>query len=254
VVTGSYRISTEAYEGPIDLFYDLVVTNRIDPSILSLSALVEGFLRELSEGTAVELEHLSEFVLFLALMCKLKARRVLGAQRESSEEDQVENPDRELWYRLAHATFREAVQELADRLKQRSVLTSRMAGPDWSKVETIPELTFRLDPEKLADLARDVMSRVEGRPDLDHLALDLPTVGEAVEQLWHLIGRTGESSFGQLSYHCADRVEEAAWFMGLMELVRQGRVRLSQVKPGGEIRIKFGSDTTPALTAAGGTL
>lgn len=252
-MTGSYQISTEAYEGPIDLFYDLVVTNRIDPSILSLSGLVEGFLRELSEGAAMELEHLSEFVLVLALLCRLKARRVLGAQRDMSAEEPVENPDRELWYRLAHVTFREAVQELAHRLEQRSTLNSRAVGPDWSKVETTPELTFRLDPQNLADLAGNIMSRVDGRPDLDHLALDLPTVDEAMERLWRLIGRTGESSFERLSHKCADRVEEAAWFMGLMELARQGRVRVSQVEPRGEIHVEPGSDPGRVLTAAGGS-
>ncbi len=77
-MTASYQISTEAYEGPIDLFYDLVVADRIDPAALSLTRLVEGFLGELSDGTAVELEHISEFLLVLALLCRLKARRMLG--------------------------------------------------------------------------------------------------------------------------------------------------------------------------------
>ena len=251
-MTGSYQISTEAYEGPIDLFYELVVANRIDPSGLSLSRLVEGFLVDLSEGSAVELEHLSEFVLFVALLCRLKARRMLGAQRDLSGEEQVDNPDRELWRQLAHMTFQEAVQELAELMEQRSALRSRVAGPDWSKVDTGPELAFRLDPENLADLARDIIARVEAAPDLDHLALDLPTVDEAMERLWRLIGRVGESSFGKLSHDCADRVEEAAWFMALMELVRQGRVRIHQPAPGEEIRVRPGPEQAPVLAAAGG--
>lgn len=251
-MTGSYQISTEVYEGPIDLFYDLVAADRIDLSDLSLSRLVESLLQALSEGTAVELEHLSEFVLFMALLCKLKARRMLGAQRDLAGEEQVENPDRDLWYRLAHMTFGEAVQELAERLEQRSALRSRIAGPDWSKVDTNPELDFRLDPESLAHLARSIITRVEAGPDLDHLALDLPTVDEAIELLWRLIGRVGESSFGKLSHNCADRIEEAAWFMGLMELVRQGKVRIAQSAPRGEIRVEPGPARASAPATAGG--
>lgn len=252
-MTGSYQISTEAYEGPIDLFYDLVVANRIDPSGLSLSRLVEEFLAELSDGTAVELEHLSEFVLFLALLCRLKARRILGAQRDLSGEEQVENPDRELWRQLAHMTFQEAVLELAELLEQRSAWRARVAGPDWSKVDTSPELAFRLDPDRFAELAREILARVEAEPDLDHLALDLPTVDEAMERLWRVIGRVGESSFARLSRDCPDRVEEAAWFMGLMELVRQGRVRISQSAPREEIRVRPGPGQVRVLTAAGGS-
>ena len=93
----SYQIFTEAYEGPIDLFYDLVVADRIDPSAVNLSRLAESFLSELADGAPVDLEHLSGFVLVLALLCRLKARRMLGSTRDALEEAPVESPDRDLW-------------------------------------------------------------------------------------------------------------------------------------------------------------
>lgn len=251
-MTGSYQISTEAYQGPIDLFYELVVSDRIDPSALSLSRLVESFLAELADGPPVQLEHVSEFVLVLAFLCRLKARRMLGAQREPPEEEPVENPDRDLWYRLSRLTFGEAVQELAELLERRSGLLPREAGPDWSKMTTTPELAFRLEPGSLADLAQEIMSRAEAEPDLDHLALDLPTVEEAISALRRLVGRFGESSFGELSRRCGDRAEEAVWFMGLLELARQGRVRISQGAPWEDIHIRSGGRPAPMMAAAGG--
>ena len=249
---GSYQISTEAYEGPIDLFYDLVVADRIDPSVLSLSSLVESFLSEISEGAAVDLEHVSQFVLVLALLCRLKARRMLGAQRVSSEDEPVMNPDRDLWYRLAHITFQGAVQALADRLEERSGLRSREAGPDWSSMGSTPELAFRLDPGNLAELARDMMRRESATPDLDHLAMDIPTVEEATTRLWRLMGRIGESSFENLAQHCADRVEEAVWFMGLLELARQGRLQISQTGPREDIRIQATLSSAPMMASPPG--
>ena len=237
-MNSSYQISTEAYEGPIDLFYDLVVADRIDPADLSLSRLVENFLSELFEGTSPDLDHVSEFVLVVALLCRLKARRLLGTRRDPSEEDPMGNPDRDLWYRLAYLTFGEAVQVLAGRLEQRSGLWSREAGPDWTKLRTTPELAFRLDPVSLAELAKDMMSRASAAPDLDHLALDLPSIEEAIDRLWHLVSQIGESSFEELSDRCADRVEEAVWFMGLMELARRGEVKISQTAPQRDIKIR----------------
>ncbi len=250
-MTGSYQISTEAYEGPIDLFYDLVVTDRIDPAALSLSRLVERFLSELSEGIPVELEHISEFLLVLALLCRLKARRMLEAGRDPLEEDPAENPDRDLWFRLAHLTFREAMDELVERLGKRAGLHPRQAGPDWSKMDSTPELAFRLDPEDLADLAIEIMSRVPAILDLDHLALDLPTVEEAVAELLRLVGEVGDSSFEVLATRCGDRVEVAAWFMGLMELAREGRVQLSQSASGGAIHVQWNSVAVPIMGKAG---
>ncbi len=239
----SYQISTEAYEGPIDLFYDLVVSDRINPSTLSLSRLVEGFLSDLAEGAPVDLEHLSEFVLVLALLCRLKARRMLGGPQDS-EDEPVENPDRDLWNQLAHLTFGGAVAELAERLEGRSGLLSRQVGPDWSKMRTAPQLAFHLDPEGLAELAGEVLARAQAVPDLDHLALDLPTVEESMAELWRRVSRAVESSFEELSHYCCDRAEEAAWFMGLMELTRQGTVRISQAAPTADIVIRH--DRSPA--------
>ena len=251
-MTGSYQISTEAYQGPIDLFYELVVSDRIDPAALSLSRLVESFLAELADGPSIELEHVSEFVLVLALLCRLKARRMLGARRDLSGEEPAENPDRDLWYRLSRLTFGEAVRELADLLERRSGLLPREAGPDWSKMPTTPELAFRLEPAGLADLVREIMSRAGPEPDLDHLAFDLPTVEEAISALGRLVGRVGESSFGELSRRCGDRAEEAVWFMGLLELARQGKVRISQAAPWEDIRIRPGGRPAPMMAAAGG--
>lgn len=251
MVSGSYQISTEAYEGPIDLFYDLVVADRIDASGLRLSRLVEGFLSDLWGGAPVELEHLSEFLLVLALLCRLKARRMLGEQQDVSGREPVDNPDRQLWYQLAHLTFGEAVEALAERLDERSVLRSREAGPDWSAIPSAPRPAFRIDPGRLASLAGEVMSRVEAVPDLDHLALDLPTVEEAIGEVWRIIGRMREASFQNLSERCADRVEEAAWFMGLLELVRQGKVLITQTSPQVDIHIRAGAPS-PMMVAAGG--
>ena len=249
----SYQILTDAYQGPIDLLYDLVVADRIDSSSLSLSPLVEDFLSELARGVPVELEHLSQFVLVLALLCRLKAKRMLSAIPDSPQEGTLENPDRELWHRLAQRTFGEAVAELEDLLERRSGMRPREAGPDWSNMGSTPELAFHLDPGRLAELAGKIMSRVRAAPDLDHLALDLPTVEQAISELWHLIVRLGESSFEQVAGGGGDRATEAVRFMGLMELARRGKVSISQDKPTEDIHIRLGRTEALAAAAAGGS-
>ena len=244
----SYQIFTEVYEGPIDLFYDLVVADRIDSSTLSLTGLVERFLSELAEGTPTDLEHVSEFLLVLAFLCRLKARRMLSAPDDFPDEEPTENPDRELWYQLAQLTFGQVVEELTELLESRSRVRSREAGPDWSKISDTPPLDLSLDPGYLARLANEVFSAARAVPDLDHLALDLPTVEQAISDLWRLLSRTREGSFEDLSHHCGDRAEQAVWFMGLMELAHQGRVSISQAAPHEDIRIR--PDHTPARPAA----
>lgn len=239
-VTSSYKISTEAYEGPIDLFYDLVVSDRIDPAALSLARLVESFLAEITDQSPVNLEHLSEFLLVLALLCRLKARRILGTGLDPGAEELPENPDRDLWFRLARLTFEEATEELVSRLRERAGFKPREAGPDWARMDSAPELAFNLDPGDLARVATDIMARVSAVPDLDHLPLDIPDPEQVKSELWRLIGEAGEASFHSLARGCGDRIDMAAWFMGLLELAREGRVSLSQSTPGGGILVRRG--------------
>ncbi len=239
-VTSSYQIYTEAYEGPIDLFYELVVADRIDPAAVSLARLVEGYLAEISDGSPVDLEQASKFLLVLALLCRLKARRMLGTGLDPGADDLPENPDRYLWFQLARLTFEEAREELASRLRERAGFKPREAGPDWSNVDSAPELAFRLDPGDLARVATDIMARVSAVPDLDHLPLDIPDPEQVKAELWRLIGEVGDTSFHRLVSGCGDRIEMAAWFMGLLELAREGRVSLSQSAPAGRILVERG--------------
>lgn len=239
-VSSSYQICTEAYEGPIDLLYELVASDRIDPAALSLARLVEGFLEEISDASPVDLDHVSEFLLVLALLCRLKARRMLGAGLDPGAQDLPENPDRDLWFQLARLTFEEATAELVSRLRERAGFKAREAGPDWSKMNSAPELAFCLDPGDLARVATDILARVSAIPYLDHLPLDIPDPAQVKAELWRLIGEVGDTSFHSLAGGCGDRIEMTAWFMGLLELAREGKVSISQSTPAGRILVQRG--------------
>ena len=84
------------------------------------------------------------------------------------------------------------------------------------------------------------MARVSAIPDLDHLPLDIPDPEQVKAELWRLLGEVGDTSFHSLAGGCGDRIEMAAWFMGLLELAREGRVSLSQSTPAGRILVQRG--------------
>ena len=73
---------------------------------------------------------------------------------------------------------------------------------------------------------------------------------EALAKLGRLVSRMAESSFEELAPYCRDRVEEAAWFMGLMEMVHQGKVTISQTVPTANIVIRH--EGSPAWSGAAG--
>ena len=73
-----------------------------------------------------------------------------------------------------------------------------------------------------------------------------------MRKLRRLVSRAAESSFEELSHYCQDPAEEATWFMGLMELTREGTVRISQAGPSADIVIWYDRLPPALLVSAEG--
>ena len=85
----SYEVSTEVYEGPLDVLLRLIVADEVDLYRISLVELVDAFLAEMERifaasrtaeagGAApLDLDTSTEFLLVAATLIELKTRRLL---------------------------------------------------------------------------------------------------------------------------------------------------------------------------------
>src|ERR1700709_2471050 len=105
----------DACAGPFDLLLALVLREEIDLVEVPIATIVLTYIERLAESEELDLEAVSEFLLLVAALCEVKARRLLGGGDSEIEQQGPEEAAAELAARLAeYQRFRAAAGWLGD--------------------------------------------------------------------------------------------------------------------------------------------
>ncbi len=227
----SYEVKTEVFEGPLDLLLTLITQHKVTVTDLSLTDLVSEYVAYLDRIAHLDMEITSEFLLIAATLIQLKARFLLPDDEPIDIDEELalmEERDRLLARLLACATFKDVAAVLGHRLGANQQFLPRTLGLDMDFPDTLPEVHIRVDARGLARLADLAFAPPEIDPDLDHLALDLPSVPDAIDDLRTRMAGMMRSEFDRMISHCDTTLEVAAYFLALLELARWGIVGVNQ--------------------------
>ncbi|MGH8957344.1 MAG: segregation and condensation protein A [Acidimicrobiia bacterium] len=237
----TYVVSTAVFEGPLDLLLQLITRHQVDIAEVSLTALVEEYVGYLDEMRSLDLEVTSEFILIAATLIELKASHLLprGAEVDLDEElALMEERDRLLSRLLMCVTFKDVAAVFLRRFEEGQLFVPRVSGLDQTIPPRPADVRLPVDSGGLAQIARRVLARAEAEPDLDHLDLELPSVEEAMGDIRSRMSAVVDATFDELVAACRRRVEVAAYFLALLELVRWGLVSVQQQSWEGPINVR----------------
>lgn len=233
-------MKTSVFEGPLEVLLQLTSRRHVEITEVILADLISDYLLGL-EGSQLDVDLASEFLLITATLIQLKVRRLLpDAPADALDEELalMEERDRLLGRLLACATFKDVAALLAHRLDGCARFVPRRVGMDPEVELPRREVDLRLGPTGLRDLALRMLERTAQEPDLDHLELDLPSVEEAMSDLRRRLEEARQAGFDQLTAHCRNRMEVVAYFLAMLELARWGSVELSQPEGRPEILLR----------------
>jgi segregation and condensation protein A len=200
-----------------------------------IAAIVLTYLERLAESEELDLEAVSEFLLLVAALCEVKARRLLGEGDSELEEQGPEEAAAELAARLAeYQRFRTAAGWLRD---QRDELGRRLFRTVRAPLAPRPRPADLL-PERPAALADSLARLLEPPATLDIAAVrgrSVP-VGPFLRRFRDLLHEHGTFLFDEQVDGLA-RDEQAAAFLALLELYKRGELRAGQAQPFGPIRV-----------------
>lgn len=253
----SYEVKTEVFEGPFELLLQLVNQRHVDVTRVSIAGIVNDFLAEMEAGERPGLDAASGFLLMAAMLLQIKSRFLLAERDPLDLEEELallDERDRLLARLLSFLTFQDMAAVFGRRLAETARRRGRTAGIDQETAA--PALPPAVTPDALAAVFEALVeaeagTEVELELEVDHLDLDLPSVGDAMEEIRARITAELESTFSRLVSHCTRRVEVAAYFLAVLELARWGVLSVAQEHPS-EIEVRRREDAPASAAPSGG--
>jgi segregation and condensation protein A len=241
MVSMPYEVTTPVYEGPFDLLLHLILREQVELYDISLTKIVDAYLRELDAMERFNLDVATEFLLIAATLIELKTRRLLPGDDDLDLDDELSLwSERDLLLtRLVECkTYKDVAVALQNLANEAGRSYPRVAGPDERFIELTPDLLAGVTPAdiRLAFL-RAVTPRPQERIDLDHVAPIRASVTDAVAELLDELPLVGTISFRALTGALVDRLAVVVRFLAVLELFKQGFIDLDQPRTFGDIQI-----------------
>jgi segregation and condensation protein A len=231
----AYRVTTEVYEGPLDLLLQLIEHAELDITKLALAQVTDQFLehlRQIQEGAADEV---SAFLVIAAKLLQIKSEVLLPRPptREPGEEDPGEALALQL---LAYKRYRAIATQLAARETAGLRTYLRIASP--------PKIEAALDLSGItvADLAAAAMAIFNQPDSRSSLSSVVPGPKVTIREKISLITRTlrlkTRITFQKLLGGQRSRLDIVVTFLAMLELVKRHLVTAHQDSLFGEIELE----------------
>lgn len=237
----SVDVTTPVFEGPFDLLLHLILREQVDIYEVSLSHIVDAYLREIELMQSLDLEIATEFLLIASTLVELKARRLLPGRDDIDLDDELalwEERDLLLARLLECKTFKDVASVFSRLADEADKSFPRDVGADERFVHLVPDLMDGVNPARLARAyLRAITPKPVPRVDLYHVAPIRVSVADAVVELLDELPRAGRISFRRLTTGLVERLEVIVRFLALLELFKQGMVELDQPDTFGDIEV-----------------
>jgi segregation and condensation protein A len=236
-----YEVTTPVFAGPFDLLLHLILREQVELYDISLTKIVDEYLRQLEAMESFNLEVATEFLLIAATLIELKTRRLLPGDDDLDLDDELalwSERDLLLTRLVECKTFKDAAVALQSLANEAGRSFPRVAGPDERFIDLTPDL---LEGVTSADLRTAFLRAVTPKPqvriDLDHVAPIRASVTDAVIELMEELPLAGTISFRALTGDLVERLDVVVRFLAVLELFKQGFVDLDQPRTFGDIQI-----------------
>lgn len=229
------QIRLEIFEGPLDLLLHLVRVNEYDIFDIPVSEITKQFNEYLDLMRELNLNIAAEYLVMSATLMRVKSRLLLPP--EENEDGEEEDPRTELVQQLLeYQRFREAALEIGERpLLGRDVFARKFPSPELADLQ-VDTGYLEVDIYQLLQALRDVIKHLP--KDATHLVrMSGMSLRERMASLLERLRRSPSMLFTEFFQDVATVADVVITFLGMLELVRQSMIKITQIDTLGPIRI-----------------
>ena len=221
----TYRL--DQFEGPLDLLLTLINKNKVSITDIPIAMICDQYVEYITEAQNMDLEVASEFIVMASELMLIKSRMLLPHEEGTVNDPRREIADALLLYQRAKMAAKE-LRPMYDEFSGRYVKGTDDIPPEKG-------LPLNLNPDLLIKALNSVLKRIKiaeavrtptelVNPLIKHKVV---SVEEKIEEMCELLEVQEEASLFFLLKDADSRAELVARFMGVLELIKIGRVTIT---------------------------
>lgn len=226
------RIFLESFEGPLDLLLYLIRKQKFDVMDIPMARLTEQYMRYVELVRENNLELAVAYLVMSATLMQIKSRLMLPTPPKEDGAE-LEDPRAELMRRLLEY---EKIREVAKLLNEQP----REGRDFW--VAEVPQDEGNINyPEIAMDDLQAAWLAIQERMKLvthHRVSREELSVREHMSEILKRLSTRDRLNFSDLWETGASKYQITVWFLALLELGKEGLVRLTQVDAFDEIYIE----------------
>jgi segregation and condensation protein A len=243
-------VTVDGFEGPLDLLLALARNQKVDIAKISVLKLADQYLEFIESARGRNLELAADYLVMAAWLAYLKSRLILPQPPSAEGEPTADELATRLRWRLQRL---QAMREAAARLMARDRLGREVfarGAPEPVKVIKLATHTDSLYDLLTAYATQRV--KKSGHQNYRQVLPPVLQIEEARARLERMLGRIGNWSIltsllpFEWSGGSRRRSALASTLLACLELARDGKVEIRQMKPFDDIYVK---DRPPVLEA-----
>lgn len=244
----SIPVKLEAFEGPLDLLLHLIDKNKINIYDIPIVEITEQYLEYIRQMESKNLEIMSEFLLMAATLINIKSRMLLPV--EVSEDEEAADPRQGLVDRLLeYKMYKYISEELRDKEQDASrVLFKAPTIPqeiaDYKEDISVEELLSDLTLARLHEIFKSIVKKQADKIDpirskFGKIEREEINLSQIFIQIQEYGMKNKNFLFRSLLEAQHSRMEIIVTFLGILELIKLGRIQIEQEKTFDDIRITY---------------
>ena len=238
----TYKISTEVFEGPLELLLALIEKRKLLINDISLTEVADNYLKYLEKHKEFPVSETAQFVLVGSTLLLIKSKSLLPTLSLTSEEQgSIEDLEARLKILDRYKSFARILLAEYNKQPLHARRHTKNKRPTFS-----PDKSMTVDG--LHQAVQSVLALLpKQKPKLSQAIVEkVISLEEMMDQLSSRISSAMQVSFRDFSDGSGGgRVNVIVSFLAMLELVHQGVIRVEQANEHGEITMSTDSVELP---------
>lgn len=241
-------IKLQVFEGPLDLLLHLLEKNKVNIYDIPIVEITNQYMEYIAEMKRQDLNVMSEFLVMAATLIDIKSRMLLPAP-ETVEEEETEDPRAELVQQLLeYKMYKCMAYELRDRQMDaaRVLFKEPTIPPEVAEYEApidMQALVSDVTLTRLNDIFKSIMRKQADKIDpvrsrFGKIEKEEVSLADKMLYLENYCMTHSHFSFRNLLETQAGKMEIIVTFLAILELMKMGKIFISQEKTFDDIRIQ----------------